>query len=366
MGFAVFQARGKGGWIESIVRFAGFQRKRVLVVEEFRFCAQLAYWLSNCFKVIRNMKMEESIGSNRKDLRICVISTCQWVGISESLSYLLPNCHVFGFDGGVVYNELVAGKRKRSPLWEGMVDYLLIDPKIWEKFSFIGFEECVSHRFKIFVPSIYFSRYHPDIVFLRKSDDRNFLGVMDAYHSRLVFRAYEKGYGCEDTIGLFSEAVFDKIGYLTPSIEEKRGLVESFRESGIDIRKYLKNWSRHGSFMHTVNHVTIQPLFDISKELVGVMEAVSLLDEYPDVVCPILDGPLYGQVWPVYPEIAQRYGFEGGYRFKQSNRFQTLSLREFIKASFESYDQFFWGNAGESLAIRHRSYADDVLAEIMI
>lgn len=290
-----------------------------------------------------------------------MVSTCQCSGVTDSLTFLLPEFQVVGLDGGVLYNNLRKGKLEKGPLWDGVADYLVIEPRVYEKFLSVGFLDCIPHAVRLGLPTLWFSRYHPDLVFLRKSNGLNLLGLLGAYHSRLVFAAYEKGYDCEQTVGLFNEYVFSQLGYLISSPEEKDQLISTFKEHGISIDRYLPAWSRYGSFMHSVNHARIQPLFDLSKEVVKLMGVSSLLDDHPEIECPLVDVASYGQVWPVYPEIALRFGFEGSYRFKPADSFQTMGLDAFVSGSFKLYDSFLDSNEGESLVVSNRSRADVVL-----
>ena len=52
-----------------------------------------------------------------------------------------------------------------------------------------------------------------------------------------------------------------------------------------------------------------------------------------------------GAVFPVYPEVAESLGIQGGsYRFKPQSSYRTLGLREFIAGSYEVYKQAGRGN----------------------
>src|SRR6185312_8433721 len=83
-----------------------------------------------------------------------------------------------------------------------------------------------------------------------------------------------------------------------------------------DFRPLLNEWSARGCFMHSINHPKLFVLGSIARVALnqcGLRIAFSQPEDY-------LHDPLtvWG-MWPVYPEIATRFGIAGNYQFKVTN-----------------------------------------------
>lgn len=170
------------------------------------------------------------------------------------------------------------------------------------------------------VPNIYFPAFHPDIVYISHKG-RNYGSPMGDYHSALIVYGFARGFSADEIVSLFRADVFAKIGYLDGWFGARDALLAMSREHGFELGRLFAGWMRRGCFMHTVNHPRLFVMEDLAREALaraGIpARAVRCEDILPD--------PLSGSVWPVYHEIAARYGVAGSTTFKPpAGRFDFL------------------------------------------
>ncbi len=90
--------------------------------------------------------------------------------------------------------------------------------------------------------------------------------------------------------------------------------------------------------MYSVNHPKLFVLADLAAGALascGVTADPQLCEDY------VPDNVKLGAVWPVYPEIAARFGLNGSYRFKGNSSYDSTNpcfdLREFVEKSYALY-----------------------------
>jgi hypothetical protein len=161
------------------------------------------------------------------------------------------------------------------------------------------------------VPSIIFPAFHPDIVYI-SNKGRNFGSPMGDYHSALIVYGFACGYSAREIVSLFRAEVFAKIGYLDSWFGARDSLLAMSRAHGFELGRLFAGWMRRGCFMHTINHPKLFVMEDLAREALARAD----IPARPIRCEEVLTDPLSGIVWPVYPEIAARYGLTGGTTFK--------------------------------------------------
>lgn len=261
-----------------------------------------------------------------------VMSNCQTFGLASSLALLCPHIHVDICDIFSLYTHTQVWKDKFPEYsrlivnpemqGDGHVDFSIMPNVTW-------------------VPGLAFAGFHPDLLYIRL-DGKPIKSPMDDYHSLLIYCSFKLGFDQIKTRKLFCEETYKKIGYYTRWDEESRELIDLFMPFGIDLRSDLVKWMRKGNFMHSVNHPKMHALHAmatiVAKNLVG--DQIVLSDIIPH------DNLISGPVYPVFPEIAERYGAGiGSYVFKAALAANVMSLEDFIAGSFQAYDTLTVGDS---------------------
>ena len=190
------------------------------------------------------------------------------------------------------------------------------------------------------VPTIVFPAFHPDIVYIAHTG-RNFGSPMGDYHSALIVYGFARGFSVDEIVSLFRAEVFAKVGYLDGWFGARDGLLAMSRGHGLDLDRLFAGWMRRGCFMHTINHPKLFVMEDLARE--ALLRAG--LPARPARCEDLLPDPLSGSVWPVYPEIAARYGVPGGTTFKPPlggstflvDAARCLELRAMVEGSLAHY-----------------------------
>ena len=186
-------------------------------------------------------------------------------------------------------------------------------------------------------PRILFSGFHPDVVRIADPDGPARL-PMGGRHSSIVLYAWSRGMSAEATAQLFTEPVFEKLGYFDRWAPAKRMVLDEGRSIGFPLEEMFAAWERRGRFMHSLNHPVLSVMADVARELMkraGLRPAVELPEEY------LVDPALTQAIWPLYPEIGRRLGVQGAYAFKAAHAPGqmpvVMDLDEFIRSSFAAY-----------------------------
>lgn len=187
-------------------------------------------------------------------------------------------------------------------------------------------------------PSIFFTGYHPDTVYAPMGGPERILSPTGTNHSALVLDAFLRGASEGEARAAFNGRVFEHLGYDRHFETSSDFLLRQGSACGLDLSGALRTWSGQAPFLYTPNHPKLPVLAAIARMLVarmGRQPAVArpdeiLHDRFKDMV-----------VWPVYPEIARRFGIEGDYAFKVPDAGQrvrtVLGLEEYIAACFRIY-----------------------------
>ncbi len=193
----------------------------------------------------------------------------------------------------------------------------------------------------IYFPDVTFPAFHPDMTYLR---GKNKVGKIETIHSHMahynssiVVYGYLRGMNIDQIISLFNKDTFQKLGYLDRWDISKKMLIANGNEVDFQLEKILNKRLKSGCFMYSFNHPTIAVMNDIATTLARKMGIkINHSNSYR-----YIDDPLKGTpIWPIYPEIADQYGFNGDYAFRRFTTDDIMNLDEFVETSVRAYNEY--------------------------
>ena len=276
-------------------------------------------------------------------MRFAVLGNCQAEYVAQCIRFLAPGCeadpYVILATGASTSEFDKIAKRLAA------YDCLLAQPQFRENISARSVSARNLNRI-IYYPDICFTAYHPDLVYIPRNTppfDSMVNSPVGHYHSALAFLCYSLGLDVEQTVARFNEKIFARLGYLANAFwtSSAQGLLDSGRAAQFPLEPYFRSWVRRGCFMYSVNHPKLFVLADLAAGALascGVTTNPRLCDDY------VPDHVKMGPVWPVYPEVAVRFGLDGCYRYKGVSAAGRpgpyFDLKEFIQASFAIYRNY--------------------------
>jgi hypothetical protein len=262
-----------------------------------------------------------------KVLKIRVIGNCQSEGIAMCMQAMLPALDV---SHQQVHSTSLLGELSEF-------DIVYAQAHLIEAAEQRGGKDV-----RVF-PRVTFPAFQPDEVYVRSGENR-IRSALGMCHSALVIQGYLHGLSPEQTEKLFCRNIFERVGYFDYWDRSVRALVQEGRASRIEIGPLIEKWRADGCFMHLGVHAKIAVLGDVAKAVLR-RDGFVIATESPHQIVP--DVLLDLGIWPVYPELAERLGVEGGYTFVAGRRmppankpFKHCLLTEFIKSSFEIYSKY--------------------------
>ncbi len=282
------------------------------------------------------------VGRERKGSpRILVIGVCQGGAVARVMRYLLPEARI-----DFVSAFTAARRHRRLADLIGTTDrYDKVFTNVYlPPFRDDGTITDLAARPNVrIIPTLMFPAYHPDLVHVGKLDAATLGGLvsgpMGHSHSAVTLYAYLAGFSEAQALRLFTEAVFERLGYFefwTGSVAAQRQLG---RDAGFDLDAALTRWPRRGCFMHSINHPKLYVVADIAR---GLLAQSGIAFEECDLDAFMPDDLGSMGSWPVYPEIAQHYGVQGSALFfkaetPRSGPARTMTRAAFVKAAYAYY-----------------------------
>ncbi len=271
--------------------------------------------------------------------RIAVVGNCQSFGVAYGMKLLIPAAQVDRFTivrQGVAdlkflartlsnYDHVFSLEFQRGFLRGGGWDELrAIMPSVAP------------------IPSVVFAGFHPDTIYILDPTrgGRPIDGPTGPYHSAIALFAFLRGMSVEQAEALFCADLFGALGYFDVWDDSAREFLDLAAASNLDLSAELVRWSRAGAFMYSMNHPKAFVLFDVARALLKRAGLPAAQVEFSDFA---VDDIVRGAVYPVYPELAERYGHRGAYLFKRANYElsrsvgEFLGLRAYIEACFAVY-----------------------------
>ncbi|WP_196486720.1 WcbI family polysaccharide biosynthesis putative acetyltransferase [Burkholderia thailandensis] len=255
-----------------------------------------------------------------------VISNCQTTGMMLSLAMMCPDVKVDACD--------YWGFQANSEFWRQQIptyDHIVVNPEIQQ----LGIVDFATMPNATMLLAIRFRAYHPDLqnVF---HDGKSVKTPLDDYHSTIVFAAYKLGCTIGQARALFNEAIYDALQYFSLWDIERKLFLDMYAEYGWDLSSELSRWTRGSAFMHTMNHPKAHALYDVALMVARKVAGDRVVESGIVPHDTLVQAPVY----PIYPELAERFGAgRGSYLFKGMN-YQLLTLDAFIEGSFDAYAAF--------------------------
>jgi hypothetical protein len=195
---------------------------------------------------------------------------------------------------------------------------------------------------RIIIPLLYFRGLHPDVAMLDGFWGPFSEGAAHTQTSVLMLGAKAIGRSAEATQALFREDVFERLGFFDLYKTERDRVVAEFAAHSIQLDEAFDFWETQRDYFYICHHPRSIVLIDIMRHALrgrflsedAFADSESLRRTQPDRLT-------ISEVWPVYPEVARRFGFEGGYTWlKQAlSTPREMSLTRVIDVTFESLDK---------------------------
>ena len=259
--------------------------------------------------------------------RLKVSGYCQVSGMCQALGAFLPGWEV-----------TYLGYPNEDPASVESFVNELRTAEAWASADTFGkFEEIAAlapHVRALRWPQVVFPAFHPDIVLVWQDGKQLEVG-RHVYHSAIVLWAFLNGLSAASVVKLFDQQVFQRLGYLDQWAPAVEALKRQFDACGLDFQRHYRPVKRAGVFMHSHDHAKIVSILHVARQ---VAEKVGGVDPpYVETAAQILDDALmYDAIWPVYPEIASRYGLVGSYAWRLKNIFYT-SLESYVERAYADY-----------------------------
>ncbi|QAU35549.1 GSCFA domain-containing protein [Janthinobacterium sp. 17J80-10] len=310
----------------------------LLMSEEFSISKRFSHLFS-----LKKPAQRALVERKQAELKVLILGNCQGKGLARLLQAMSTNVTATHLEltGGMLA-QIRSGEVDIAKMGAEN-DVILLHPHA----EFLQFIEQkhpdIRARIKM-IPAINFSAFHPDLVYIKNGRSGHALGPLGEYQSSIAFYGWRNGLTVEETIGLFAEDVYAKLGFFDYWDSARAFLQHNEQLTGIPLEKSLNKWSAGGCWMYSVNHPKLRVLADVARAIL----AREGIDALPDAEQFVQDDLASGPVWPVYPEIGKRLGIGNGhYFFKKiesecgSDRpVQMIDLPQFVKLSFDAFSAY--------------------------
>src|SRR5690606_18717983 len=114
-----------------------------------------------------------------------------------------------------------------------------------------------------------FNAYHPDLCYVQDGSGGIIRGPLGDYHSVLALCSFNLGLSVGEARGLFNRRTYEELGWLDLWAPAKERLLKTFGDEGIHLEKHFPKWGRIRAFMHSINHPSIECLYDVAASLLA-------------------------------------------------------------------------------------------------
>jgi hypothetical protein len=185
------------------------------------------------------------------------------------------------------------------------------------------------------IPHFSFRGLQPDCFHLT-----GFSSVLRAgnLYSRIVVASFKAGLTPALTCRLFNAKTYETFDLINCYEVEKQNLIAHFGQYRIDLSDSLERWIARGNFLYSYNHPRVDVLIEILRRALVASGFIPISELECNADMGIADELSESIVWPIYPEIAKLHGLDGSltWRLGRSGGYQTLSLDQFVEASFDA------------------------------
>jgi len=261
-------------------------------------------------------------------MKIGVFGNCQTDGMAASIKSLTGH-DVFEY---TVQKARTATDEELKDIANqlGQCDAIFTQPAISQPFAPVSFDAlkalCAN---TIAFPHIATTTLHPDCHYVRDNGVSQ-VGPMGPYHSAIIAACYLMGIPQKRVPLLFNKFVYSSLGYLAVPTQYQP-MYNDAQIMEYDFSEFVSG--ARGAFMHTPNHPNADIIFSTAQQALSKAKIAFSNSEIPEDRLEPLG------VWPVYPEIADPFSFEGSIVFKQRKSLGNIySLEEVIEEFYKSYD----------------------------
>lgn len=192
----------------------------------------------------------------------------------------------------------------------------------------------------VFIPSITFTGFHPDVFFARFGESTLTSGHGSAWLSRILLWSYFNGIQEKQIVSFFDGILFEKLGYFDHFAIAIDSLRNQFLPFELDADSWLNSCRRFGIFMHGPNHPWAAAIGILANQVLRSVPGLPIKRNIaPEEFLRYMNDYQSVSIWPVFPEIALRLGHESSYLFKHHGSIQDLS--EYVKNTIDK-----WTNLG--------------------
>ena len=198
-----------------------------------------------------------------------------------------------------------------------------------------------SEAVQIVLPSFTYEATRPDCIWLQGIPAPLGSGIV---HSKIAAAAFSEGKSVKDTAQLFTGNHFAEIGYFSQYNQRIKNSINAFKKYDLDISEALTKWQEKGDFMYMTNHPESQIIFDIAHM---AMRSSGFNTNKSDADVHKLrngfnDYLAKGNIWPVYPEIAEEFKVINSKsnwctNMNKNGRIE-FGLEEMLQRSFSIYE----------------------------
>lgn len=262
-------------------------------------------------------------------MKVCVVSNCQ----GESFAACMQAMNA-GFDAKFILSTQIKEQINSSDILDEC-EIIFTQPALKSEIS-----KQYERKIVLF-PNIVFSGFHPDMTYAvgetNTGKRETILGPMYSYHSAIALQCYKLGIPLADTLTFYNAYVFGKLGFFEQWETARQELLDEGTRAGLPLHELFEKWSRRGHFMYSFNHPELHVVADVVRSVlktIGIPAVSGNPDQY-------LNDPLRAMpIWPIYPEIGLRHGIPGDYTFIFNHSSAKLSLEDFVRRTYETYDGY--------------------------
>lgn len=262
----------------------------------------------------------------------CVIGNCQADGLADWLAALSPDLTVEAFSvTGVAPDDPEAQARWRALMDRSDWVVMQTGPAHRARFGLPEPEALRAEGRRVTrAPWIIFRGFHPDCTYLFHQG-APIPGAAGPLQSAIALAARLEDLPRERALRLYNAYVYARLGYFDAHAAGLDLMREEWSAVGLDASRWLAPQTT--PFMHTINHPVPAMLEDVARQLLagaGLSAAPTPADAPPDRL-------VGGGIWPVYPEIAERLGMEGGTAYRRPG-LPDAPLEAAVEAAYAGLD----------------------------
>ncbi|WP_159993669.1 WcbI family polysaccharide biosynthesis putative acetyltransferase [Roseomonas sp. 18066] len=275
-------------------------------------------------------------------MRILIVGNCQTSAFRDATQIWLPKAEIVHYSSA---SSATAAKAETIAASLPSFDVALIHPIQEARFGPLQKSALLQaiHSNVHLMPSLAFTGYQPDFVYISKPKGNPSVGPLGVCSSALAAAAFCEGLSVERTVRLFNSYVYSRLGYFSEFHSASKGLIKQLCAFGLDGSSILNEWSGR-SFMHTPIHPKAYAISDLCH---AILRKLDLIDDVsPELGDTLGDRLINHPVWPVYPELGSRVGVRGCLLFRRAlpppdgSALKVHNLSEFVEASFSHFSSF--------------------------